>query len=96
MSSCFTVPGFVVDVIRRLWDRGLFNGNKWLKLCHDNWYDEWVDYRTCYTMRDVDQQIEELLEPSGVDKPIFTETVEGETALGGEMRLQAPWHQDDD
>ena len=47
-------------------------------------------------MQDVDLQIEELLEPSEVDKPIFTETKEGETLLGGEMRLRAPWIDADD
>lgn len=47
-------------------------------------------------MQDVDRQIEELSEPSEVDKPIFTENPEGETLLGGEMRLRAPWHETDD
>ncbi|AEC53057.1 hypothetical protein SCRM01_111c [Synechococcus phage S-CRM01] len=41
---------------------------------------------------DVSIAIEELnLPESGVDKPIFTEVKEGPTALGGEMRLRAPW-----
>ena len=65
-------------------------------MCHENWFQYWVDYKTCLTMRDVDAQVEELLEPSEVDKPIFTETLEGETPLGGEMRLRAPWLDADD
>ena len=96
MTPCFTIQGFTVDVIRRLWDRKLYQDNKWLKMCHENWFQYWVDYRTCLTMQDVDRQIEELSEPSEVDKPIFTETLEGETSLGGEMRLRAPWHETDD
>ena len=94
MSPCFTFPGLAVDLIRRLWGLGVMRDNKWLKMCHQYWFDEWVAYRTCLTMQSVDQQIEEILEPSGVDKPVFTETVEGDTLLGGEMRLQAPWHDD--
>lgn len=91
MTPCFTIQGFAVDVIRRLWDRKLYQDNKWLKMVHANWFNYWVEYRTCLTMQDVDAQIEELLEPSEVDKPIFTETIKGETSLGGEMRLRAPW-----
>jgi len=86
----------VVDIIRRLWDHGLYKDNKWLKMCHQNWFNYWVEYRTCLTMQDVDTQIEELRKPSGVDKPIFTESQEGETPLGGEMRLRAPWLDEND
>ena len=96
MNPCFTYQGLIVDVIRRLWDRGLYKNNKWLKMCHENWFNYWVEYRTCLTMQDVDVQIEELLEPSEVDKPIFTEEKEGETPLGGPMELRAPWLDDND
>ena len=95
MNPCFDYRGFVVDVIRRLWDRGLYSDNKWLKMCHDNWFHCWVDYRTCLTMQDVDRQIEELMQPSEVDEPIFTEELEGETPLGGMMELRAPWSNDE-
>lgn len=41
---------------------------------------------------EVSMAIEEVeLPKSGVDKPIFTEVKEGSTALGGEMRIRAPW-----
>ena len=96
MNPCFDYRGFVVDVIRRLWDRGLYSDNKWLKMCHENWFQYWVDYRACLTMQDVDRQIEELSVPSEVAKPIFTETLEGETPIGGEMRYRAPWLDADD
>ena len=65
-------------------------------MVHTNWFNYWVEYRTCLTMQDVDVQIEELLEPSEVDKPIFTEEKEGETPLGGPMELRAPWLDDND
>ena len=95
MSPCFTIQGLAVDIIRRLWDHGLYRDNKWLKMCHDNWFNYWVDYRTCLTMQDVDRQIEELMQPSEVDKPVFTEELEGETPLGGMMELRAPWSNDE-
>jgi len=91
VSPCFTYRGLVVDIIRRLWGHGLYKDNKWLKMCHENWFSYWVEYRTCLTMQDVDTQIEELSEPSEVDKPIFIEEEHGETPLGGPMELRAPW-----
>lgn len=91
MNPCFCYRGLVVDVIRELWDRGLYVDNKWLKACHETWFPYWVDYRTCLTMQDVDQQIEELFTEPEVDSPVFTEELKGETPLGGNMRLRAPW-----
>jgi len=88
--------GLVVEIIRILWDNGLYRQNPWLQRVHDYWFDYWVEFKTQQTMADVDRQIEELREPSGVDAPVYTETKEGPTALGGEMRLTAPWHETDD
>jgi hypothetical protein len=65
-------------------------------MCHEAWFDYWVDYRTCLTMQDVDLQIEELFMESEIDPPVFSEELEGETALGGSMGLTAPWHENDD
>lgn len=96
MTPCFTLQGFVVDVIRMLWNHGLYRNNKWLKMVHTNWFNYWVEYKACNTMRDVDVQIEKLLEDSGVDKPIFTEEKQGETPLGGSMQLRAPWLDEND
>ena len=77
-----------VELIRRLWHRGLYTNNPWMKRCHDYWFDTWVEFRTELTMNSVDRQIEELNpEPVKMVEPTFTETLEGETALGGEMRL---------
>ena len=90
-NTCFTVQGFVVDVIRRLWDKDLWRSNEWLKRCHEAWFPYWVDYRTCLTMKDVDKQIEEMFLESEVDPPVFSEELEGETPLGGKLELRAPW-----
>jgi len=86
----------VVDVIRRLQDRGFYRDNKWLNMCHEAWFSYWVDYRTCLTMQDVNEQVKELVLPTEVDKPVFSEELEGETPLGGSMNLTAPWHDNDD
>lgn len=83
--------GLAVEIIRILWDHGYYRQNPWLQRIHEYWFDYWVQFKTDATMADVDRQIEELREPSGVDAPIYTETVEGDTPLGGEMRLSAPW-----
>ena len=95
MSRVFTwqelLQALTVDVIRRLWDSDQYRDNKWLKLIHDNWFDIWTEWKTDLTMRDVDQQIEELFEESEVTPHLFTEELEGETPLGGEMRLRAPY-----
>lgn len=86
-----TLMALVVEVIRDLWDRGLYRQNPTLKRIHDHWFDVWVSWRTDLTMKDVDRQIEEIREPSGVDKPIFIEEADGETLLGGPMEIKAPW-----
>ena len=91
MTRCFTIQGFAVDLIRELWDRGLYQDNECLQAISKEWFGYWVDYRTCLTMEDVDAQIEELVQPTEVAKPLFTEIKEGESPLGGMMRLRAPW-----
>jgi hypothetical protein len=80
--------GLIVDIIRHLWDHGLYRDNKWLKMCHDYWFDYWVEYKTQATMKDVDEQVAELNpEPVSVPDPIYWEETEGETLLGGSMGL---------
>ena len=96
MNPCFSYRGLIVDVIRRLWDDGLFLDNKWLKMCHEAWFCCWVDYRSCLEMQDVDKQIEEMFLESAVNAPVFSEELEGETPLGGSMNLTAPWHENND
>ena len=90
-----TLQALTVDVIRRLWGRGLYRDNKWLQMTHENWFDIWVEWRTQITMRDVDTQAEDILEQWERDDelaqaPVFTETEEGETLLGGPMQMSHP------
>lgn len=47
-------------------------------------------------MQEVDLQIEELFLDSEIDPPVFSEESEGETLLGGRMRLRAPWLDEED
>lgn len=75
----------VVEIIRVLWDRGLYRDNKWLRMCHDNWLSFWIDWRTAKTMEDVDRQIEDILVESEMDPPLYWEEETGETPLGGAM-----------
>ena len=75
----------VVEIIRNLWDRGLYRDNKWLRLCHDNWIGFWIDWRTSLTMKSVDEQIEDMYYESEIEPPIYWEEEEGETALGGPL-----------
>lgn len=85
-----------VEIIRILWDGGLYRQNKILQQVHDNWFSYWVDWKTSITMEDVDRQIEDLVEEAKVDAPNFFETIEGETPLGGRLELRAPWLDEDD
>lgn len=84
-----------MELIRRLWHIGKYRNNKVLQQIHDNWFHHWVDWKTAGTMRSVDRQAEELVdlweeEDPLLDDYIFSEILEGETPLGGEMRLRSP------
>lgn len=87
---------FLVEVIRILWDKGLYRQNKWLQMIHDEWFEVWTIWRTGITMKDVDRQIEEMFHESEIDPPVFSEELEGETPLGGKMELRAPWLDEED
>ena len=76
---------FLVDVIRNLWDKGMYRQDKWLQMCHDEWFDVWTIWRTSITMSDVDRQIEEMHSEPLIDDPIYWEEEKGETPLGGAM-----------
>ncbi len=79
---------FTVEVIRQLWDRGLYRDNPWLRRCHDNWIGFWIDWKTSLTMKAVNRQLKKLNpEPVKMIEPTFEETLEGDTLLGGPMRL---------
>ena len=94
-SVAETLQALAVELIRRLWDRGLYRTHPIAKKIHANWFDLWVDWRTQIEMRSVDAQAADLVrqweEEDKSDEFIFSETVEGETPLGGEMQLSAPF-----
>lgn len=78
---------FCVEVVRQLWNRGLYRQNKWLQMCHDYWFDTWTIWRTGLTMEDVDRQIEKLNpDPVEITKPVYWEE-DGDSALGGAMGI---------
>ena len=96
------MKAFTVDIIRRLWNEGKHVHNKWLKAVHANWFELWVEWKTERIMRDVDRQATNLVElweaeeDPAIDAYVFSERVEGETPLGGEMRLVASWKSGDE
>ena len=95
MTSSKTAKALVVELIRRLWDRGLYRDNAWLRWIHDNWIGAWIDWKTAETIAEVDQQAAQILqgweeEAAAAQAPVFTETQKGETPLGGPMQLSHP------
>ena len=87
----------VVEVIRRLWDRGLYRNNVWAKRFVTRWLDTWTELRTAGTMHGVDMQIKEL-NPNPVElvKPVYWEEENGDTPLGGAMGLRNEFTEKDD
>lgn len=90
LTTTVVLQALVVELIRRLWDRGLLSRtNKIAQMIHAEWFNAWVEWKTAKTMADVDRQIEEIQqqwEQDEEDPWVITETLEGETPLGGEMR----------
>ena len=97
LSSTDVFKALVVELIRRLWDRGLYHNNKILSQIHDNWFEYWVEFKTRRTMADVDEQIKEINpEPVEIAEPIYWEEKEGETPLGGPMGFTYDFVERDD
>jgi hypothetical protein len=90
------IQGLIVEIIRILWDHGLYLDNPWLQRIYDNWFSYWVEYKTKQSMDEVDKQIEEMFLESEIDPPIFSEEKEGETPLGGILELRSPWADEED
>lgn len=86
-----------VEVIRRLWDRGLYRNNVWAKKFVARWLDTWAELRTAGTMHGVDMQLKEL-NPNPVElvKPVYWEEEKGDTPLGGAMGLRHEFTEKDD
>ena len=85
LTPAETFVAFLVEVIRQLWDRGIWNDNKLLRAYHDLHIDTWIDFRAERTMRKVDKQAKELTPDPEVVKPLYWEKEEGETPLGGPL-----------
>ena len=96
LATDVVLRALVVELIRRLWNRGLLRkDHKIAKLIHDNWFEFWVEYKTAQTMADVDRQIEAMFYEEEEDPWLITEELEGETPLGGEMRARHRAFRDD-
>ncbi len=73
--------------------QALLQACKWVR---EHCAGYWIDWMTRKTMASVDRQAAVIRrEWDKAPQPIFTEVTEGETPLGGEMRLRAPFAEED-
>ena len=72
----------------------------WIRKILEYCLDDWAAFRTEVAMAELDRQIEDLHKAWNKDqlekqKPIYSEEApdgsEAQKALGGQMRLRAPW-----
>ena len=54
--------------------------------------DKWLTYRINRTIDDAIEDYTNSQSEVKIDSPTYTEVTEGETPLGGEMRLSAPYY----
>ena len=87
-----------IQFISRFWPNIKFN--PWVKLALRNCLDDWVEFRTQITLKELDSDIEELHEQWDREEAehfeyVFTEEKsdgsKAQELLGGPMRLSAPW-----
>ena len=82
-------------------DMGLISpSNKIALMIKDYCFEDWAAYKVESTMKGVDRQIKAIQEEAlkEAEKEIeyrYSEAKQGETPLGGEMRLSAPWNTQD-
>ena len=90
-----------IQFISRFWPNIKFN--PWVKLALRNCLDDWVEFRTQITLKELDNDIEELHEQWDREEAEHFEYVfieeelddsEAQRLLGGPMRLSAPWNSD--
>tara|TARA_R100001509_G_scaffold100445_2_gene58708 strand:- start:2169 stop:2495 length:327 start_codon:yes stop_codon:yes gene_type:complete len=89
-----------IQFISRFWPDIKSNG--FIKLVLKNCFEDWVEFRTQITLKELDDNIEELHEQWDKEEKnieyIFTEEKsdgsEAQELLGGPMRLSAPWNSD--
>ena len=70
-----------------VWARHLLLG---LLVAIEEW---WINRKVKQTVDDAIKEVEQHLPPSGVDKPVYSETGSG---FFDEMRLTAPWKAQED
>mgnify|MGYP001158595723 FL=1 len=90
-----------IQFISRFWPN--IKLNPWVKLALQNCLDDWIEFRTQITLKELDNDIEELHEQWDREEAehfeyIFTEEKsdgsQAQELLGGSMRLSAPWSSD--
>ena len=90
-----------IQFISRFWPN--IKLNAWVKLALQNCLDDWIEFRTQITLKELDNDIEELHEQWDREEAehfeyIFTEEKsdgsQAQELLGGPMRLSAPWSSD--
>jgi len=90
-----------IQFISRFWPNIKFN--PWIKLALENCLADWVEFRTQITLKEIDNDIEELhaewdREEAEHFEYVFTEEEpddsEAQRLLGGPMRLSVPWNSD--
>lgn len=89
----------LVEALRQLINaKPSLSTNKFVEMAIDFWFQDWVSWKTNKTMDSVDQQVEQIqkiMSQKAKPQTVFTETKEGETALGGEMRIRPNWVESD-
>lgn len=87
-----------IQFISRFWPN--IKSNPLVKLALRNCLDDWVEFRTQITLKELDNDIEELHEQWDREEAehfeyVFTEEKsdgsEAQELLGGPMRLSVPW-----
>jgi hypothetical protein len=86
--------GVTVEILIILRNHGFLLNNRIASAIIDHWFKAWIDYKIQKSMADLDQQIEESTVEPQIEDPIYQEKVDGETPLGGEMRLKSGWTED--
>lgn len=83
--------GVTVEILLILRNHGFLLDNRIASAIIDHWFEAWIDYKIQKSMSDLDHQIEDLTVNPQIEDPIYQEKIDGETPLGGEMRLKSDW-----
>lgn len=96
MTPDYNVWGAVmVEGMRQLINaKPSLSTNKIVEKVIDYWFEDWVSWKAERAMRSVDRQtkaINQSMDAEAKPQTLYTETAEGETPLGGEMRIRSHW-----